>query len=86
MVTAASVIDSFKRQVSFAEENYSMVFKQFTFGLSDSVDVIDADTTLVSAQRGLSRASFDYELATLELLKSAGMLLNEMENIMAGRD
>jgi outer membrane protein len=84
--TAASVIDSFKRQVSFAEENYSMVFKQFTFGLSDSVDVIDADTTLVSAQRGLSRASFDYELATLELLKSAGMLLNEMENIMAGRD
>jgi outer membrane protein len=87
MQTSASVIDSFEQQVSFADENYNMVFKQFTFGLANSVDVIDADTTLVSAQRGLSRATFDFELATLELLKSAGMLLEEVENkIITGRD
>lgn len=79
MLTAASVIDSFRDQLSFAEENYNMVFKQFSSGFADSLDVIDADTTLVSAERGLMRATFDYELAILELLKTSGLLLEDVE-------
>lgn len=78
MITAASVMDSFKRQLSFAEENYSMVFKQFGFGFADSLDVIDADTTLVSAERGLMSSTFELELAMIEILNSAGILLDRL--------
>jgi outer membrane protein TolC len=49
----------------FAEENYNMVFKQFQYGLSTNVDVIDANTVLVSGQRGFSNAQYDYQLAIL---------------------
>lgn len=73
-----SIIESFKRQVSFAEENYNMVFKQFTYGLATNVDVIDANTTLVSSQSNLSNAQYDYQVAILELKKSVGILLEDM--------
>lgn len=73
-----SVIESFKRQVSFAEENYTMVFKQFTYGLATNVDVIDANTTLISSQRNLANAEYDYQVAILELKKRVGILLEEM--------
>ena len=74
-----SIIESFKRQVLFAEENYNMVFKQFQYGISTNVDVIDANTTLVSGQRGLANAQYDYQLAILELKKKVGILLEEMK-------
>ncbi|MEK7828952.1 MAG: TolC family protein, partial [Deltaproteobacteria bacterium] len=74
-----SIIESFKRQVLFAEENYNMVFKQFQYGLSTNVDVIDANTTLVLGQSGFANAQYDYQLAILELKKSVGILLEEMK-------
>lgn len=73
-----SIIESFKRQVSFAEENYNMVFKQFTYGLATNVDVIDANTTLVSSQSNLANAEYDYQVAILQLKKRVGILLEEM--------
>jgi outer membrane protein len=76
MVSAASAIGSFTEQVSFARENYAMVFKQFKLGISDNLDVIDADTTLVEAEKGLLSATFTHELAAMELLKSSGVLLD----------
>ena len=74
-----SIIESFRRQVLFAEENYNMVFKQFQYGLSTNVDVIDANTTLVLGQSGFANAQYDYQLAILELKKSVGILLEEMK-------
>ncbi len=79
MKALGPVIDSFKKQVSFASENYNMVFKQFQYGLADSMDVIDANTTLVEAELGLMNAIYDHELAVLELKKRAGLLLGEVE-------
>ncbi|MBI3397858.1 MAG: TolC family protein [Deltaproteobacteria bacterium] len=73
-----SVIESNKRQVSFAEENYTMVFKQFTYGLSTNVDVIDANTILVSSQSNLINATYDFQMAILELKKKVGILLEDM--------
>lgn len=72
-----SVIESNKRQLSFAEENYTMVFKQFTYGLSTNVDVIDANSTLVAAQSNLANAAYDYQMAILELKKKVGILLED---------
>lgn len=74
-----SIIESFKRQVAFSEENYNMVFKQFQYGLSTNVDVIDANATLVSSQGGLSNAQYDYQLAILELKKRTGVILDDIK-------
>ena len=79
METVNAVIESYKKQVSFAEENYNMVFKQFKYGLATNVDVIDADTTLISAQRELMNATYDLQIAMLELKKKVGILLDEVE-------
>ncbi len=83
MGSAASVMDSYEKQLSFSEENYSMVFKQYTHGLADTMDVIDAGTTLVEAQTGLMGATYDYELALIEVKKSAGILLDEVSKVLA---
>lgn len=72
--SARAVIDAYKKQLSFAEEDYKMVFEQFKFGVATTVDVIDADTTLISAQRSLMNSSYDFQLAILELNYSTGVL------------
>ena len=74
------VIESFSSQLSFAKENYDMVFKQFSYGILDNMDVIDADATLVEAELGLMNARYDHQLGILELKRSAGVLLMELEN------
>lgn len=73
-----SIIESFARQVSFAEENYNMVFKQFTYGLATNVDVIDANSTLVASQSNLANAKYDHQIAILTLKKNVGILLEDM--------
>ncbi len=72
--TQAAVMEAFEKQLSFAGENYQMVFKRFTYGLADSTDLIDADSTLVEAESGLMNARYDYQLGILELRKSMGVL------------
>jgi outer membrane protein len=85
METLNAVIKSYGKQVAFAEENYIMVFKQFKYGLAINVDVIDADTTLISAQSGLMNAKYDLQVAIMELKYMTGTLLNELEGVIKGR-
>lgn len=70
-----SLIESFRRQVAFAEEDYSMVFEQFKFGVATTLDVIDADTVLVSAQTSFASATYDLEIAKLNLKFVTGTLV-----------
>lgn len=77
METANAVIKSYSKQLSFAEEDYKMVFEQFKSGLATTVDVIDSDTELISAERSLMNGTYDLQLAILELKHSAGLLLKE---------
>lgn len=77
VASSKAVIESYRRQVSFAEENYRMVFGQYRHGLATTVDVIDADTTLISAQRSYVNALYDHELALITLKYKTGMLLVE---------
>ena len=69
-----ALIEAFRRQVAFAEEDYSMVFEQFKFGVATTLDVIDADTILVSAQTSLASAVYDLEVAKLSLKFVTGTL------------
>ena len=72
-----SAIEFYRTQVSFAEENYNTVFKQFTYGLAVNADVIDANSTLVAAQSSLSNSTIDLQLAIIELKKRMGLLLDD---------
>ncbi|MBI2400194.1 MAG: TolC family protein [Deltaproteobacteria bacterium] len=71
-----SLIESFRRQVAFAEEDYNMVFEQFKFGVATTLDVIDADTVLVSAQTSFASATYDLEIAKLNLKFVTGTLVD----------
>ncbi len=70
--------ESFRKQVSFAEENYNMVFQQFKFGTATTVDVIDANTTLISAQSSLANSTYDQGLAAIELKYNIGTVMEEV--------
>jgi outer membrane protein len=74
-ITQQSILESLRDQLSFARDNYNLVSKQFQYGLANSVDLIDANTLLVTAERELARAEFDYQLAVLKVKWSTGTLL-----------
>ncbi|MEE9542870.1 MAG: TolC family protein [Thermodesulfobacteriota bacterium] len=82
--TLSYIIESFSKQNLFAKENYDMVFKQFSYGILDNLDVIDADATLVAAELGLMNAKYDHQLGLLELKRSAGVLLSEVGDVVKG--
>ncbi len=63
-------------QLTFARDNYNAVSRQFEFGLASSLDVIDANNLLLSAERQLADASYNYQLAILRLQRATGGLQN----------
>lgn len=78
MTALEALIESFKRQVAFAEEDYRMVFEQFKYGVATTVDVIGADATLISAQSSLASSVYDHEIAVIDLKYVAGTLLDDV--------
>jgi len=72
--TLAGVVEQFTAQVAFARENYELTSRQFAVGLATNIDVLDANSTLLSAEQQLADATFDHDLAVLRLYKSLGRL------------
>ncbi len=70
------VLQSREEQVRFAKENYEMVSKQFTFGLSTNIDLLDANQTLIEAERDVIAATYNRHLAILNLQRKAGIFLS----------
>ncbi len=73
--TQAETLKSLEDQVKFAGDNYNAVSKQFEYGLANSIDVMDANTLLVTSERQLSEAKYNYQLAILKLKRATGTLL-----------
>ena len=59
----------------FAEDNYNAVIRMFNNGLATSLDVMDANSLLLSAERNWNEAHYNYQLANLKLKRTSGMLL-----------
>jgi outer membrane protein len=76
MKTQKSIIKSLEDQLAFSNENYMAVTKQFEHGLSNSVDVMDAITLLVTSQRQLSGARYNLSLSELKLERTKGSFLD----------
>jgi outer membrane protein len=73
--TVSAVLTQLKAEVEYASDNYNAVTKQFKYGLADSIDIIDANTLLVTSERELANAEYDYQLAVLILKRATGILL-----------
>jgi outer membrane protein len=76
LMKEAAALSHLRAENLYAHENYISVTKQFEHGLSDSVDVIDANDLLVSSERSLAGAKYRFELALLKLKKATGRLLD----------
>ena len=75
LVTQKGILQFLDDQVAFARDNYQAVARQFDFGLSNSLDVLDANTLLVSAETKAVSAVYNYRLALLRMKKATGTLL-----------
>lgn len=62
-------------QQIFARDNYNAVMKQFENGLATSLDVMDANTLLLTADKNVAEALYNYQFASLKVKKSSGTLL-----------
>src|SRR5579884_3560497 len=71
-----SEVEVVKAQVAFARENFSLVSRQFAVGLATNIDVLDANASLISAERQLTKTIYDREVAILQVEKSVGAFLD----------
>lgn len=77
LMTASGLLTSLKAEVAYAVDNYNAVSKQFEYGLANSIDVMDANTLLVTAERNLANVRYDYHFAVLKLKHAIGVFLKE---------
>ena len=62
-------------QQIFAKDNYNAVMKQLENGLATSLDVMDANTLLLTSDKNVVEALFNYHLAYLRVKRTSGTLL-----------
>ncbi len=62
-------------QLVFARENYNGVLRQYENGLVTSLDVLDANSLLLSSEKNVAEALYGYQLAHLKVRRSSGTLL-----------
>lgn len=74
--TLKSLID----EVTYARENFNSVSKQYQHGLANSIDVTDANTFLVTAEKKLMEAQYSYQLSIIRLRQATGTLLKALIN------
>ncbi|WDT76037.1 MAG: TolC family protein [Candidatus Manganitrophus sp.] len=80
-----SQLDVLQAQVAFARENFSLISRQFAVGLATNIDVLDANATLISAERQLTNTTYDREVAILQVERAVGVFLDLMPP-KTGRD
>ncbi len=84
MKTQTGILKSLEDQLTFASDNYNAISKQFEFGLANSIDVMDANTLLVTSEKQLTDARYNYQLSILKLKRATGMLLKTVVSQQSG--
>lgn len=79
LITQRGILKSLQDQLAFATENFNAVTRQFEFGLASSLDVIDANNLLVTAQRQMANADYGYQLAIFRLKRATGVILADLK-------
>jgi outer membrane protein len=72
------IIKSLEDQLLFAQDNYKAVTRQFEMGLANSIDIMDANTLLVSTERQLTNAVYSHQVFQFRMKRATGVLLTEI--------
>ena len=72
--TAQTTLLNLQDELKFAHENFNAVTMQFKYGMADSINIMDANTLLVSAQRRISDAQYIYYFSILKIFYTKGEL------------
>ena len=78
LMTQQSTLKFMEDQLVFAKDNYQAIARQFEFGLANSIDVMDANTLLVSTERKVSDTGYNYQMAVMRMKRATGVLLKEV--------
>lgn len=70
--TAKALLESNRKELDLAVENYDVVSKRYEAGQATSLDLIDAFTQLSRARISVANLTFDYQVSLLNLLKQIG--------------
>ena len=79
-ITRKNTITALADQLTFAKENLNAVARQFEFGMTSSIEVVDANTLLVTAERKLAEAVLESHLALVRIERTTGQLLANVQN------
>jgi len=79
-ITFKDTIKSLEDEVTYARDNFNSVSKQYQHGLANSIDVTDANTFLVTAERKLMEALYNYQISVMRLRQATGTLLKAFIN------
>jgi outer membrane protein TolC len=74
--TARNALANLQHELKSAQENYKAVDMQFKYGMANSIDIMDANTLLVQAERRINNAEYTLYLAILKILYTKGDLLS----------
>lgn len=86
LMTHQSTLKSLKDQLDFARENYQAVSKQFKYGLANSIDVMDANTLLVTSHRQLAESRYSFQLAILKMERAKGTFLKGITEVVGEQE
>lgn len=75
-MAAKSTIVNLQDELKSSQENYNAVQMQFEYGMADSIDIMDANTLLVTAQRRILDAKYIYYLSVLKIIYTRGDLIS----------
>ncbi len=76
--TAKNALINLEDELKSAQENYKAVQMQFKYGMADSIDIMDANTLLVEAERRISNAEYAYYLSILKIIYTQGDILTHL--------
>jgi len=76
--TAKNTLINLEDELKSAQENYKAVQMQFKYGMADSIDIMDANTLLVEAERRISNAEYTYYLAILKIIYTQGEIITHL--------
>jgi outer membrane protein len=79
-ITFKDTIKSLEDEVTYARDNFNSISKQYQHGLANSIDVTDANTFLVTAERKHMEALYNYQLSVMRLRQATGTLLKAFIN------
>ncbi|WP_027363120.1 TolC family protein [Desulfospira joergensenii] len=78
--TARTTLANLQDELKSARENFNAVQMQFKYGMADSIDMMDANTLLVTAERRISDAEYTLSLAGLKILYTKNDLVDYLLN------